>query len=164
VIAMGSPKGGTNGGGSILAFKYNGISGWDLYGSMIQGLTSGEAAGFAVSLSGNGSTIVVGSPKAVNLDGTINAGKTAVYYMSELEWQLLGQEFYGEAESYIDGTSVAMSQDGNTIVIGGKGRNEVNATTGEVILGLLDIAMYTNSKPVSGNSNMKLWGKIQKSD
>jgi len=135
VIAMGSPAGGNNKGGSILAFKYNNLSlGWEPYGSMIEGLTPGQAAGFSISLSGTGSTMIVGSPKAKKLDGTINTGKSAVYFMNGSEWQLLGREVYGEAESYIDGTSVAISKDGNVVVVGGKGRNKVNATTGEVIL------------------------------
>jgi len=135
VIAMGSPAGGNNKGGSILTFKYNNLSSeWETYGSMIEGLAPGQAAGFSTFLSGTGSTMIVGSPKAKRLDGTINAGKSAVYFMNGLEWQLLGQDIYGEAESYIDGTSVAMSQDGRVVVVGGKGRNEVNATTGEVIL------------------------------
>ena len=132
---MGSPKGGTYKGGSILAFKYNVISsGWDPYGSMVQGLSSGEAAGYSISLSGTGSTMVVGFPRAVSVDESSNAGKVAVYFMSGSEWQLMGQEIYGEAAGEIDGTSVAMSQYGSVLVIGGKGRSEVDATTGKVIL------------------------------
>jgi len=135
VIAMGSPKGGTYQGGSILAFKYNVISsGWDPYGSMVRGLSSGVAAGYSISLSGTGSTMVVGFPRAANLDGSSNAGKVAVYFMRGSEWQLVGQEIYGEAAGEIDGTSVAMSQDGSVLVIGGMGRSDVNASTGEVIL------------------------------
>lgn len=131
---MGSPAGGDYRGGSIRAFKYNDLSSkWDPYGSLIQSPTAGEAAGFSISLSGNGSTMVVGFPKAANSEGIINAGRTAVYSMGDSGWQLLGDEVFGEAESFIDGTSVAMSQDGSVVVIGGKGRNEVNGTSGDVI-------------------------------
>ena len=57
---MGPPKGGTKvGGGSILAFKYNDISGWDQYGSMVQGLPWG-AAGYLISISNTEYTMVVG--------------------------------------------------------------------------------------------------------
>ncbi len=133
---MGSPKGGSNGGGSIATYKFNSLTlSWEPYGSIVEELSPGEEAGYSISLSESGSTMVVGFPKATNLVGAVDAGKTAVYIMSESEWQLLGQEVYGEAESYIDGTSVAMSRDGSTVVIGGKGRNQANETTGEVVLG-----------------------------
>lgn len=130
---MGSPKGGTVGGGSIATFKYNDSSfTWDQYGARVQGSTTGEDAGYAISLSNDGSKMVVGFPRAANTVGSINAGKnagrTAVYSISGLEWQVLGQE--GD----LDGESVAMSRDGSVVVIGGKGRSEVNATTGEIVL------------------------------
>jgi len=134
VIAMGSPKGGTEGGGSILTFRYNYVSSeWDPYGSMIQSLV-GENAGYSISLSDTGSTLAVGLPKALNLDGESNAGKAAVYSMNGSDWELLGREVHGEAEGDVDGTSVAMSYDGSVAVIGGKGHSEVDASTGNVIL------------------------------
>ena len=77
---MGLPKGGSYGGGSILAFKYNNFSsGWDPYGSIVEGLSSGVESGYSISLSESGSTMAVGSPKASNLDRLRNAGKTTVY-------------------------------------------------------------------------------------
>jgi len=135
VIAMGSPKGGTEGGGSVLSYKYNTLaSGWYPYGPMIQGLTSGESAGYSISLSNNGSTMAVGSSRSDNLDGSSFAGKTAVYFMIGSEWQVLGEHVYGEAEGDGDGTSVATSLDGSVLVVGGKGRRGVDAITGEVTL------------------------------
>ncbi len=132
---MGSPKGGSKGGGSIATYKFNGPTlVWEPYGSIVEGMSSGEEAGYSISLSETGSSMVVGFPKATNLVGAVDAGKTAVYIMSEFEWQLLGQEVYGEAESYTDGSSVTMSWDGTIVVIGGKGRNEANETTGEIVL------------------------------
>eukprot|EP00571_Detonula_confervacea_P006561 CAMPEP_0172330912 /NCGR_PEP_ID=MMETSP1058-20130122/61649_1 /TAXON_ID=83371 /ORGANISM="Detonula confervacea, Strain CCMP 353" /LENGTH=1542 /DNA_ID=CAMNT_0013048149 /DNA_START=153 /DNA_END=4778 /DNA_ORIENTATION=+ len=135
LVAMGSPKGGSEGGGSILTYRYNdgssdGTAGsWDQYGSILEGLPSGEAAGYSISLHGTGFTMVVGFPKALG-----NAGKTVVYVMAGSNWELLGQEVTGEAEGDVDGTSVAMSQDGSIVVIGGKGRDEFDPITGEVIL------------------------------
>ena len=61
MIAMGSPRAGTERGESIITFKYNDISsGWDQYGSMLQGLSSGEAGGCLISFSNPGYTMVVG--------------------------------------------------------------------------------------------------------
>ena len=131
---MGSPKGGSEGGGTIHAYIYNESSSqWDPYGSVIKGLWSGDAAGFSVSLSNTGFMMVVGFPKAANLNGDSNAGKTEVYYMVGTRWLVLGQEIYGQSEADLDGTSVAMSNDGSIVVVGGKGRNGFDATSGEVI-------------------------------
>ena len=131
VIAMGSPKGGSVGGGSITTFRYNDASfSWDQYGSWVQGSTMGQDAGYSISLSGDGSKIAIGSPRAANLIGSDNAGKTAVYS----ERQRFGQEIFGEAQGDLDGHSVVLSQDGSILVVGGKGRSEVNAITGEVVL------------------------------
>jgi len=124
---MGSPKGGSVGGGSIMTYRYN-----DASFSWGQGSTMGEDAGYAISLSDDGSKIAIGSPGAANPFGYVNAGKTVVYSIPE--WQMLGQEVFGEAQGDLDGHSVALSQDGSILVVGGKGRSKVNTTTGEVVL------------------------------
>lgn len=132
VIAMGSPRGGDSGGGSISTFAYNGLtSTWDSYGQTIEGL-AGEAVGYSIALSGAGSTIAVGYPRATNLVGDLNAGKTAVYAMRGAEWQPLGREIYGESLRDVDGTSVAMSRDGDVVAIGGRGRSVLDEATGDV--------------------------------
>ena len=126
VVAMGSPKGGGQGGGSVRTFIYNGSS-WEPYGTaMAEG--TGDATGYSVSLGGAGSTMAVGSPKASN-----NAGKVAVYFMGNSgDWELLGQEVYGEAGGDTDGTSVGISDDGRVLVVGGKGHKGLDTISGEV--------------------------------
>lgn len=132
VVAIGSP---TEGGGVIRTYKYTDPNeGWIEYGSVIKGLPSREAAGYSISLSDTGSTMAIGFPKAKNSDGSVNAGKTAVYVMAGDEWVVFGQEIYGEEDNDIDGGSVAMSQDGSILVIGGKGHDKVDIATGEVIM------------------------------
>jgi len=127
VIAMGSPRGGAQGGGSVLAFRYNETSsGWDSYGSVTEGSMT-DAEGYSISLSGTGSTMVVGNPRSANLAGESNAGKAVVYYTDGSGWNMLGQEMYGEAVAALSGTSVAMSQDGSIVVIGGIGRSETDS-------------------------------------
>lgn len=141
---MGSP-GGNGGGGTIVTFRYNdGLDGgatygWEQFGSVVEGLP-GEAAGYSISLDYTGLKMIVGFPMAKNLAGSSDAGKTAVYYMAagttestSDEWKLSGEEIYGEAEGDMDGSSVAISADGNIIVIGSRGHSMVNSTTGEKI-------------------------------
>jgi len=132
VVAIGSP---TEEGGVIRTYKYTEPDmGWIEYGSVIEGLPSREAAGYSISLSDTGSTMAIGFPKAKNSDGSVNAGKTAVYVMAGDEWVVFGQEIYGETDNDIDGGSVAISQDGTLLVIGGKGHDKVDIATGEVIM------------------------------
>ena len=121
IVAMGSP---TSIGGSVVCYRVKDGSdaAWEPYGSSIEGLPTGEAAGYAISLSYDGFLMAVGYPKAENLVGSSNAGKTAVYYYVG-EWSLIAPEVYGEATDDIDGTSVALSQDGSVLVTGAKGRD-----------------------------------------
>jgi len=143
VVAGGSPRGGSQGGGTIITFMYNdgsdGVSaaGWAPYGSVVESFEAREAVGYSVSLSDAGSTMVLGSPEASSGsddDGLLEVGKVAMYVMAGMEWMPTGAEWYGESEGSVDGTSVAMSQDGTVVVVGGKGHNEVDAISGEVIM------------------------------
>ncbi len=150
VVAMGSP--GTNGGGgNIVTFRYkDGLDGadtygWEQFGSTIEAPSTGDAAGYSISLDDTGLRMVVGFPMAKNLAGSTYAGKAAVYFMapgmaesfySGTEetsdgWALLGEEIYGESEGGMDGSSVAMSTDGSIVVIGGRGHSAANNATGE---------------------------------
>lgn len=138
MIAVGSPRGGSQGGGSVVAYNYYDGSdglltpGWYQRGSALESPLTREALGYSVSLHETGLTMLVGSPQASSID-SIDAGKATQYIMDGTEWQPSGFEAYGEAEGSDDGTSVAMSRDGTVVVIGGKNRNEVNAA-GDVSL------------------------------
>ena len=150
VVAIGAPKGGSTEGGSVRTYKYNdggsddtATGSWEPYGSVIEGLPSEEAAGYSVALHDTGSIMTVGFPKATKEDGSSNTGKTAVYAMNnETNWEILGQEIFGEEENNIDGGSVAMSQDGTIIVIGGKGKSLVDKTTGDILSSVGQCRIY----------------------
>ena len=150
VVAMGSP--GTNGGGgTIVTFRYKdgfdgaATYGWEQFGNTIEAPSTGEAAGYSISLDLTGLKMVIGFPLAKNFAGSADAGKAAVYFMapgtaesfySGTEatsdgWTLLGEEIFGESEGVMDGSSVAISTDGSIVVIGGRGHSVVNNATGE---------------------------------
>ena len=139
VVAMASPKG-SDGGGTIRTYKYD--AEWEQYGSDIEG-APGEAGGYSVSLDSTGSILAVGFPKATN-SGLANVGKTVIYSLSEFVWEKIGQEIYGDAESGIDGVSIALSGDGSILVVGGKGRNEIDVVTGEVMTSAGNCRIYQN--------------------
>lgn len=130
---MGCP-GSNDGGGTIVTFRYN-DGGWEQFGSAIEGLPTGEAAGYSISLDDAGIVMVVGFPKAANLAGASDAGKTALYVMDAAasEWMISGEAIYGAIEGDMDGSSVAISGDGSTVVIGGRGHSVINFTTDEVL-------------------------------
>jgi len=120
-IAVGSPKGGSEGGGSVLTYQYNGAE-WVSIGSEIAGTTTEASVGYSVSLNSDGSILAVGNPKAKNRDGFMNAGKVATYALIDSEWQLEG-EVFGQSSEDVEGTSIALSPNGEFLVTGSKGRN-----------------------------------------
>ena len=114
---MGATKGGSIGGGLITTYQ---APDWISYGSVVEGLASGDVTGFSVTLSYDGAFMAIGSPKADKSNQVRNTGKTAVYAINGTEWALR-EEIFGGENGDIDGTSVGLSQDGSILVVGGKG-------------------------------------------
>lgn len=126
VVAMGSPRG-KEGDGTVMTFKHDGTV-WKQFGDVVKGSSGGDEAGYSLSLSDTGSTMAIGCPKSRK-----SKGKVEVYVMNDTgNWVLSGQPLVGDAEDDMDGSSVAMSQDGSIVVIGGRGHNELNSTTNEL--------------------------------
>ena len=122
-IAVGSPKGGPEGGGSVITYVYDETRDlWVLYGSEIVGITSGAAVGYSVALSSDGSILAVGNPKAENREGSLNAGKVTTYTIVELQWEVAA-EIFGRSSEDVEGTSIALSPDGEYLLTGSKGKN-----------------------------------------
>jgi hypothetical protein len=124
-VAVGSPAGGPEGGGSVLTYQYAGD--WAPFGSEITGGTD-AAVGYSVSLNSDGSILAVGNPKAQNRDGSQNAGKVASYIIENSVWVVTG-EIFGLSSEDVEGTSIALSADGNYLVTGSKGRNGDDGNT-----------------------------------
>mmetsp|Transcript_38003 Transcript_38003/g.69777 ORF Transcript_38003/g.69777 Transcript_38003/m.69777 type:complete len:202 (+) Transcript_38003:545-1150(+) len=61
IVAMGATKGGSIGGGLITTYQ---APDWISYGSVVEGLESGDVTGFSVTLSYDGAFMAIGSPKA----------------------------------------------------------------------------------------------------
>jgi len=121
-VAVGAPRGGGSVGGAVSTYRFEDGSIWAPYGTVLEGV-SGEAFGYATSLSYDGNLLAVGAPKAMNPQGASNAGKASVYYLYGSEWlPLPGKELHGTSADGIAGSSIALSQDGSILVVGGKGR------------------------------------------
>ena len=122
-VAIGAPKGGGSASGAVVTYRFEDGSNWASYGSALEGV-SGEAFGYATSLSYDGNFVAVGTPKATNPEGASNAGKASVFHLYGTEWLPLpgpGKDVHGISANDIDGTSIALSQDGAILVVGGKG-------------------------------------------
>ena len=121
VVAMGSPKGGSKEEGLATAFVG---PEWGQYGPSVAGNKNSEVAGFSVALNYDGSFMAVGSTKASVSNQMRNSGKAAVYTINKdgTKWDMI-YEIYGEEKNSLDGSSVALSNDGSVLVIGGKSFN-----------------------------------------
>jgi len=122
-VAVGAPKGGGSASGSVVTYRFDNESSWEPYGSVLEGVSK-EAFGYTTSLSYDGDLVAVGSPKAMSPEGASNAGRASVFYLYGTEWlPLPAKEIHGISANDIEGTSIALSQDGSILVVGGKGRD-----------------------------------------
>ena len=139
VGATGRDVGGTNS-GQVVVYTYNpDTTQWAQRGSVLDGSIAGEASGSAVSLSGEGNTVVVGSPSYTDGDAA-NLGALRTYGFVDLEWALRGQALVGGAAGDKLGTSVAVSDSGSRVLAGGVG--------GQVVVrDFSDAGQYVDSTP-----------------
>ena len=95
---------------------------WTQQGSKLVGTGAVGAAeqGISVALSADGNTAIVGGP-----DDNSNAGAAWVYTRSGGVWTQQGSKLVGTGAvgSARQGSSVALSADGNTAIVGGPGDN-----------------------------------------
>lgn len=96
----------------FLMFNYSHAQ-WSQMGSDIEGFTHDIRFGDAISLSSDGSIIVVGAPAFGN-----NKGLVKTYQYNVDGWSLMGNSMYGEESGDYFGSSVQISADGQTIVAG----------------------------------------------
>lgn len=119
------------------ASKYNGLAGqssgaasvytlsanddWSLKGNLIEGVAAGDKAGISVGISRDGEVVAVGSQLNDNENGN-SAGHVRIFQYTrtntEERWIQLGQAILGQSSSETFGSSLALSKDGSTIVIG----------------------------------------------
>ena len=120
-VAVGAPRGNEET-GSVSIYEYNG-SAWILFGDIIVGDEIGDRAGFSLSLSNDGNTLVVGAFTSSKNDLT-KSGSVSVYKLegsiednsSSLIKQ--GQTLNGSIAEAKFGYSVAVSGNGLRLVVG----------------------------------------------
>jgi hypothetical protein len=103
---------------------------WIQLGSDIDGSAGGDNLGHSVSLSRDGTTLIVGSP-ASSAAGT-NSGNSKVYYLNGNEWTQKGSTINGSAAGDQSGWSVSIDANGSNIAIGSP-FNDLNGSNSGVV-------------------------------
>jgi len=105
--------------GSVRIFDWNSAGEeWLQRGNDIDGEQDYDYAGSSLALNDAGDVVVVGSPQTNAPVGHSKRGAVTVYEWSEGQWQKRGSRIEGEADGDISGSTVEISNPGNTIAIG----------------------------------------------
>jgi len=97
---------------------------WKLYGG---GVIMADADS-SLALSGDGSTLAVGSPSIQNEKGQVQVFR----YNAQMTWWLVQTTKMGTTGGDLYGTSIALSENGNTMVVGSPGHSSAFANGGSV--------------------------------
>ena len=115
--------------GHVRVYVWNGSS-WIQRGSDINGEVAGDASGWSVSLSSDGSILAIG---AYANDGNGNdSGHVRVYAWNGSSWIQRGSDINGEAANDQSGWSVSLSGDGSILAIGAYFNDGNGADSGHV--------------------------------
>jgi len=130
-VAIGAPLNANMGikAGHVQVLEYSGGA-WVQKGNVIEGELSGDQSGSSVSISADGSIVVIG---AWCNDETGNAsGHVRVFKYDGSAWNKQGDDIDGEAKNDRSGFSVSTSDDGSTVAIGAWGSDSVGNNSGHV--------------------------------
>lgn len=117
IVAMGANfnDNGGSAAGQVRVFTLSGEV-WTQIGADINGETSGDQTGQAVSLSDDGSVLAIGEP--FNNDIGFTSGQVRVFRNIDDTWTQVGQDLFGQNAVASAGTSVDLSADGTTVAFG----------------------------------------------
>lgn len=127
-LAVGIPfdDGGASNAGAVDVYEFGGGS-WSQVGSRITGNAAGGRAGWSVSLSGDGATVAVAAPLTSSDSGT-----TRVYAWNAGAWNQIGGDISSEDVADQDGSSLNLSRDASTVVIGATANDDFARNAGQV--------------------------------
>ncbi|HHL53164.1 MAG TPA: hypothetical protein ENJ39_07280, partial [Flammeovirgaceae bacterium] len=124
-VAIGAPRndGKSSDAGQVRIFTWNGNN-WIQKGADIYGETSGDQAGYTVSMP-DANTVAIGAPN--NYGNGYTAGQVRIYIWNGSSWVQQGADIDGEAIGDWSGAAVNMP-DANTVAIGAVFNNNANGT------------------------------------
>jgi hypothetical protein len=109
--------------GHVRVFDFVSITDtWTKVGNDIDGEAAGDFSGYALAISADGSRVAIGADGNTN-DNTGQSGHVRVFDfdLSSDTWTKVGQDIDGRAANDLFGISVALSSDGDRVVIGAIG-------------------------------------------
>eukprot|EP00981_Chlorochromonas_danica_P006750 scaffold1486_cov169-Ochromonas_danica.AAC.5 len=129
----------------------NSSSGWRQWGADIVGNQTNEQSGSSVSLSKDGSTVAIGSPRYATTTAKTNVGRVRVYRNSSSGWRQWGADIVGNLANEQSGYSVSLSKDGSTVAIGSPYYNTSGGS--DIVVAGGRVCVYRKS-----GSGWKQWG------
>lgn len=130
IIAIGANANDGNGAysGHVRIFEYQtGV--WVQIGQDIDGETAGDRSG-SLSINSDGSVVAIGAYS--NDDNGDNSGHVRVYKNQGGTWEQLGQDIDGDIVGDCLGSSLCLSSDGLTVVIGSPCNDDSGTDAGQV--------------------------------
>ena len=130
-VAIGGLSNDENGdnAGQVRVYDWTGTE-WDQVG-VINGDAAGDEFGQSVALSADGSRLAIGAP---GHDDTWMAcsdkGHVRIHHWNESNWDQVGDAIEGKDGFDLTGYSVAMSTDGNRVIIGSRGSDSFSGHIG----------------------------------
>jgi len=133
--------------GAVWVYTRSGGS-WTQQGNKLvgTGATGNASQGFSISLSADGNTALVGG-----IDDNAFAGAAWVFTRSGGVWSQLGNKLFGSGAVGIanQGGAVAISPDGNTIIVGGIADNTNKGAAWVFVPGFTSVEQTSNEIPMS---------------
>jgi len=105
--------------GHARVYQLNASNQWIQKGVDINsGVSSNDESGTSVAISDDGNTVAIGARYNSNSGGGGGAGRVTIYRFISGAWILKGMPIFGLNAFDYSGTSVDMTGDGNTVIIG----------------------------------------------
>ena len=118
----------------VFSLSNNNQDEWERLGNQqsLIGMAPGDVLGFSVATSRDGMTVAGGAIAFGDANENWGYVLVARFNQTAKEWQLLGDPIIGEEKGEQYGTSVSLSDDGNTVVIGAAFNGENGFESGKV--------------------------------
>ena len=151
IVAVGSWEESTLGPGSVRVYEFRAGT-WTQQGLTLVGGTAGDFFGHDLALSANGLTLAVGAPGTAT-----NTGQVVVYSWDGTAWVSKGLTLAGSGTNVDFGFSVALSNDGNILAVGGP-RDSVSR--GKVFVYAWNgTAWVLRGTAIAGDANFETFGR-----
>lgn len=130
-VMIGAPLNDTNGAssGQVRVYDWNGTN-WTQAGMTINGETLFDFFSQSIAISSDGNTLAIGAPQNDNIGS--NAGEVKLYEWTGSDWTQIGQDIQGVSSDENIGWSLALSSNGNRLIIGSIQNDDNGNNAGQV--------------------------------